>query len=215
MAVLISGRGATLLNLLQLSQAGDLQADIVGVVSSNPNAAGLEHAAAFRVPAVAIAKQGETDSEFSPRVFEQCRAWGAELVVMGGFVKRLPIAADFENRVMNVHPSLIPAFCGQGYYGNRVHQAVLDYGCRITGCTVHFVDDEYDHGPVILQRTVEVRDDDTAESLAQRVQQQERIALPEAINLAAAGRLSVHGRRVRIAPKDPPEAPDSEPRSSR
>jgi folate-dependent phosphoribosylglycinamide formyltransferase PurN len=115
---------------------------------------------------------------------------------MAGFLKHVPIPPDFENRVTNIHPALIPAFCGHGFYGRRVHEAVLQYGAKISGCTVHFVDNDYDHGPIILQRTVPVRGDDTPESLAARVFEQECIAYPEAINLIAAGRLRVEGRLV-------------------
>ncbi|MBC7351484.1 MAG: phosphoribosylglycinamide formyltransferase, partial [Thermogutta sp.] len=106
----------------------------------------------------------------------------------------------FENRVVNIHPALIPAFCGQGFYGLRVHQAVLDYGAKITGCTVHFADNLYDHGPIILQRVVPVLDDDTPETLAARVFAEECKAYPEAITLIAEGRVQVEGRKVRILP---------------
>lgn len=118
---------------------------------------------------------------------------------MGGFLKHVLIPADFENRVINIHPALIPAFCGRGMYGRHVHQAVLDYGAKISGCTVHFVDDQYDHGPIILQRTVPVLEDDTGEDLAHRVFDAECEALPEALTLIAAGRVHVEGRKVRFA----------------
>ena len=110
----------------------------------------------------------------------------------------MPIPPDFANRVINIHPALIPSFCGQGYYGHHVHEAVLDYGVKVSGCTVHFVDNEYDHGPVILQRTVPVLEDDTPEVLAARVFEQETEALPDALQLMAEGRLVVEGRRVRV-----------------
>ena len=114
------------------------------------------------------------------------------------FSSELRFPADFTNRVVNIHPGLIPAFCGQGFYGHRVHQAVLDYGAKISGCTVHFADNDYDHGPVILQRAVPVLDDDTAKTLAARVFQAECAAYPEAIQLIADGRVRVEGRKVRI-----------------
>ena len=117
---------------------------------------------------------------------------------MAGFLKFAPVPADFANRVVNIHPALIPAFCGLGYYGLRVHQAVLDYGAKISGCTVHFVDNQYDHGPIILQRVVPVEEEDTPETLAARVFAAECEALPEAIRLFAAGRVAVDGRRVRV-----------------
>ncbi len=125
---------------------------------------------------------------------------------MAGFLKRVTIPDDFTNRVVNIHPGLIPAFCGQGFYGQRVHQAVLDYGAKISGCTVHFADNDYDHGPVILQRAVPVLDDDTAKTLAARVFQAECAAYPEAIQLIADGRVRVEGRKVRITAAPPATA---------
>jgi phosphoribosylglycinamide formyltransferase-1 len=117
---------------------------------------------------------------------------------MGGFLTHVLIPADFENRVLNIHPALIPAFCGKGFYGSHVHEAVLEYGAKISGCTVHFVDNEYDHGPIILQKVVPVLDDDTPESLATRVFQAECEAYPEALRQLAKGHLKVAGRRVKI-----------------
>jgi phosphoribosylglycinamide formyltransferase-1 len=196
-AVLISGNGTTLKNLLEVFRSGQLDIDIRLVVSSNPDAKGLEIAREATL-ATCIVERGRCDSDdaFSRPIFDACRSHGAELVVMGGFLKRLPIPADFVNRVMNIHPALIPAFCGKGFYGLHVHQAVVEYGAKVSGCTVHFVDDQYDHGPIILQRTLEVRDSETAESLQKRVFELECQAYPEAVRLFAAGRLSVSGRRV-------------------
>ena len=118
---------------------------------------------------------------------------------MGGWLKLVVIPDDFQNRVMNIHPALIPAFCGKGFYGHRVHEAVLEYGAKISGCTVHFVDNQYDHGPIILQRTVDVLTDDTPDTLAARVFAAECEAYPEALRLFAAGRLRVEDRRVRVS----------------
>ena len=120
---------------------------------------------------------------------------------MGGFLKRVTIPEDFTNRVVNIHPALVPAFCGDGFYGHRVHEAVLEYGAKLSGCTVHFADNQYDHGPVIVQRAVPVLDDDTPETLAARVFEAECEAYPEALRLIAAGRVTVEGRRVRIKPE--------------
>jgi phosphoribosylglycinamide formyltransferase-1 len=117
---------------------------------------------------------------------------------MGGFLKRLDIPADYANRVVNIHPGLIPAFCGQGFYGHRVHEAVLEYGAKLSGCTVHFADNQYDHGPVILQKAVPVTSDDTPDTLAARVFEAECEAYPEAIQLIAEGRVVLEGRRVRV-----------------
>ena len=196
-AVLISGGGTTLRNLLDKIREGTLEVDIRLVVSSSPTARGLEFARAAEIPtAIVQRKDCPTGEAFSQAVFGPCREAGVELVVMGGFLKHVPIPPDFEHRVVNIHPALIPAFCGQGFYGSRVHSAVLEYGAKVSGCTVHFADNQYDHGPIILQRTVEVRDDDTPETLAHRVFEQECEAYPEAIRRFASGRLRIVGRRV-------------------
>jgi phosphoribosylglycinamide formyltransferase-1 len=121
---------------------------------------------------------------------------------MGGWLKLVLIPADFQYRVMNIHPALIPAFCGKGFYGHRVHEAVLEYGAKVSGCTVHFVDNQYDHGPIVLQRVVEVLDDDTPDTLAARVFEAECGAYPEALRLFASGRLHLQGRRVLLTPPD-------------
>lgn len=203
-AVLISGGGTTLKNLLVEIDEGRLPVDIRLVLSSNSRAGGLQYAEAAGIDTLVAPKSKATsDEEYRDSVFGACRERGVRLVVMAGFLKHVLIPADFENRVMNIHPGLIPSFCGRGYYGLRVHESVLQYGAKISGCTVHFVDDEYDHGPIILQRVVEVREDDTPESLASRVFTAECEAYPEAIRLFAAGRVRVEGRVVRISPELP------------
>jgi phosphoribosylglycinamide formyltransferase-1 len=196
-AVLISGSGTTLENLVRRTAAGELAVDVRLVISSSPQAPGLRHATAAGIQTLVVRREDHPQAAtFSQAIFQPCRDVGARLVVMGGFIKLVPIPPDFENRVMNIHPGLIPAFCGRGYYGLRVHQAVLEYGAKLSGCTVHFVDDQYDHGPIILQRAVEVRDDDTPETLQRRVFQVECEAYPEAIRRYAEGRLRVIDRRV-------------------
>ena len=200
LAVLISGGGTTLKNLLDQSRAGKLDIDVRVVVSSSPDAKGLDFAREATIPTCVVERQRcDSDDTFSRPVFDACRSHGAELVVMGGFLKFLPIPADFANKVVNIHPSLIPAFCGQGFYGLRVHSAVCEAGVKVSGCTVHFVDNEYDHGPIILQRTVEVRDNDSPEALQKRVFEAECQAYPDAIRLFAEGRLRVSGRRVHVS----------------
>lgn len=194
---MISGGGTTLKNLLELQQAGDLSAEIVNVVSSNEKAKGNHFATENGIPLQIHSRRDfESDRSYSAALFGECRAAGCDLVVLGGFLKRLVIAEDFRNRVINIHPSLIPAFCGHGLYGMRVHQAVIEYGCKVSGCTVHFVDDEYDHGPVIAQQSVEVLDDDSAETLQQRVFAAECQLYPEVINLLANGKFEIKNRLV-------------------
>jgi phosphoribosylglycinamide formyltransferase 1 len=207
MVVLISGGGTTLKNLIEKIAAGCLRVEIALVVSSGATARGLQIAADAGIPtAVVQSKQFLSQNDFSACVFDHCRNAGADLVVMAGFLKRVTVPEDFINRVVNIHPGLIPAFCGEGFYGHRVHQAVLDYGAKLSGCTVHFADNQYDHGPVILQRAVPVLDDDTAETLAARVFEAECAAYPEAIQLIADGGVRVEGRKVRVLPTASPGA---------
>jgi phosphoribosylglycinamide formyltransferase-1 len=198
-AALISGGGTTLKNLIEKIQAGCLHVQIALVISSSPTARGLKFAHESGIPTVIVPYQGlATQEEFSRAILDHCRAAMVDLVVMAGFLKRVTIAEDFANRVTNIHPGLIPAFCGPGFYGHHVHQAVIDYGAKLSGCTVHFADNQYDHGPVIVQRAVPVLDDDTADTLAARVFEAECEAYPEAIQLIAQRRVRVEGRKVRI-----------------
>lgn len=197
--VLLSGAGRSLKNLIERSGAGRLDVEIRRVIASNSKAGGLEIARAAGIPTEVIRRnQFASDEAFGDAMFAAIRAAGARLVVLAGFMKFLPIPPDFENRVVNIHPALIPAFCGRGLYGHFVHEAVLDYGAKVSGCTVHFVDNQYDHGPILLQRVVPVEQDDTPETLAARVFAAETEALPEAIQLIAEGRVRVENRRVRV-----------------
>ncbi len=202
-AVLISGGGTTLNNLLRYIDAGRLDVTVALVIASSPAAGGLQYAVDARIPAEVIRGEDfESQDEFSAALFERCREANIDVVAMGGFLKRLTIPDDFTNRVTNIHPALIPAFCGEGMYGHRVHEAVIEYGARLSGCTVHFADNQYDHGPIILQRAVPVHDDDTPDALAQRVFHAECTAYPEALQLIAKGRVRVEGRRVVISRPD-------------
>jgi folate-dependent phosphoribosylglycinamide formyltransferase PurN len=139
-------------------------------------------------------------AEFSNSIFTLCREARVDLVLLAGFLALIEVPEDFRFRVMNIHPALIPAFCGRGFYGHKVHEAVLERGAKVTGCTVHFADNHYDHGPIILQKCVPVADDDTPDRLAIRVFAAECEAYPEAVRLFAEGRLAVEGRRVRTSP---------------
>jgi formyltetrahydrofolate-dependent phosphoribosylglycinamide formyltransferase len=202
LAVLLSASGTTLQNLIDRSADGRLPARIVMVVSNHLDAFGLVRAERAGIPtAVVSRKECASREEFSGRIFDHCRAAGAELVCMAGFLQLLSIPDDFRHQVLNIHPALIPAFSGKGFYGHHVHEAALAMGVKVSGCTVHFADNEYDHGPIVLQRVVPVLDDDTPDTLAARVFAQEREAYPEAIRLFAEGRLVVEGRRVRVRPE--------------
>ncbi|GBD35894.1 Phosphoribosylglycinamide formyltransferase [bacterium HR36] len=201
LVVLISGTGTTLQNLVERIRQRKLPAEIRLVISSKPEVLGVEKARRAGLAVEIIERRAAASVEaFSQAIFDRCREVEADLVCMAGFLHLVRIPNDFQNRVMNIHPALLPAFGGKGYYGLRVHQAVLEYGCKVSGCTVHFADNEYDHGPIIVQRVVPVLDDDTPESLAARVFAEECEAYPEAIRLFAEGRIRVEGRRVRILP---------------
>lgn len=199
LAVLLSGGGTTLQNILDHISDGKLEAEVACVISSRADAYGLKRARKAGIPALTVSRKDCASSEdFNRRIWDAVREHSADLTVLAGFMSKLDVPGDYVNRVMNVHPALIPAFCGQGMYGHHVHEAVLSYGVKVTGATVHFVDREYDHGPVILQIPVQVQDDDTPDSLAERVQAAERRVYPAAIQYFAEGRIEVKGRHVRI-----------------
>ncbi|MEW6358275.1 MAG: phosphoribosylglycinamide formyltransferase [Planctomycetota bacterium] len=200
LAVLLSGSGRTLQNIIDRIEAGTLDASVSIVISSRADAYGLERAKKHNIPTVVVPSKnfkGCTES-FSKTIFAHVDRRRADLVILAGFMCLLTIPREYLGRVMNIHPALIPAFCGKGLYGHHVHEAVLDYGAKVSGCTVHFVDNIYDHGPVIVQKTAPILDDDTPDSLAARVFEKECEAYPEAIQLFAEGRLKIEGRRVRI-----------------
>lgn len=202
LAVLISGAGTTLKNLLDRIDSGRLDARIDLIISSSPTAGGLKFASDAGIESHVVQRRDyESVADYGRGIFDHCRRVDPHAVAMGGFLKLVEIPEDFAGRVLNIHPALIPSFCGQGLYGLRVHQAVLDAGCKVSGCTVHFVDNQYDHGPIILQRAVAVEEDDTAETLAARVFQAECEAYPEALTLFAQRRLGIEGGRVRVLPE--------------
>lgn len=185
-AVLISGGGTTLNNIFKCIARGELDVDVGLVISSSAKSKGISYANQNHVPVKVVPKRKElTDQEYSAAVFQPIRQAEVDLVVMGGFLKHVLIPDDFENRVINIHPSLIPDFCGEGFYGINVHQAVIQKGCKVSGCTVHFVDNQYDHGPIISQVRVPVEVGDTAETLQKRVFLQECEVYPQVIQQLA------------------------------
>lgn len=194
LAICISGAGSTLGNLLDRIESGSLSLfEIVLVIADRPDIKGLAIAEAHGIPTLVVARK---DLHMSKTIFQAIREAKVDLVVLGGFLSLLFVPDDYEARVINIHPSLIPAFCGRGYYGRAVHQAALETGVKVTGCTVHFADRSYDTGPIILQKVVPVLDDDTVDSLSARVFAAECEALPEAIRLVAENRLQIRGRRT-------------------
>ncbi len=204
LAVLLSGGGTTLENLLRWRDQGRLLADIELVISSRPGVRGLRIAADAGIRTAVV---NARDFNLSAREGEEIRDWEGmsreidklilpgkfDLVCMAGFLSRYLMPKELEGRVVNIHPALIPMFCGQGMYGHRVHEAVVAAGVRVTGCTVHFADNNYDNGPVILQRCCPVYSADTPEEVAARVFVEECWAYPTAINLIAEGRVHYNG----------------------
>lgn len=198
-AVLLSGSGTSLENLCARIDAGDLDAEVCVVIASKAKAGGLERARRRGIPAFAVPRREHPDvGAFNNALHAVLERHPPDLVALLGFLSPFETRGRYDGRTLNVHPALIPAFCGQGMYGRRVHEAVLEAGVKLTGATVHFVDAEYDHGPIILQEAVAVRDDDTADSLAERVQAAERRIVLEAIRLFAESKLTIEGQRVRI-----------------
>jgi formyltetrahydrofolate-dependent phosphoribosylglycinamide formyltransferase len=197
-AVLLSGGGTSLENLFERIDAGELPARIAVVVASRADAGGLARARRRGVPALAVPRKELRDVRaFNDAIHAELARHEVDLVALLGFLSPFE-TRGFAGRTINVHPALVPAFSGHGFYGHRVHEAVLARGCKVSGATVHFCDDEYDHGPIILQEAVPVLEGDTPDTLAARVQAAERRLVPEAIRLFAEGRLRVEGRRVRI-----------------
>jgi phosphoribosylglycinamide formyltransferase-1 len=200
LAVLISGSGRTLKNFIDLAAEGRLPIDIRLVVSSSAKAGGLAHARAAGIPALTLARRRfDTDTHYGDAIFAACREAGVDLVAMAGFMRLAPVPDDFAGRVVNIHPALIPAFCGVGMYGHHVHEAVLKAGVKVTGVSVHFVDNEYDAGPIIWQQPVPVFDDDTPDTLGARVFETEKEAYPHVLRLLAAGRVRLENGRVTIS----------------
>ncbi len=199
LGILISGGGRTMLNIQDAIQRGELNAEIALVISSLSAVAGVGRARNAGLPLKIVRKKDCADLDaFSQQIVEELDAAQVDLVVQGGWLCLWKIPPQYENRVMNIHPALLPCFGGQGMWGHHVHEAVLAAGCKVSGCTVHFCTNEYDKGPIIVQRTCPVQDDDTPDTLADRVFEQECLAYPEAIQLFAEGRLQVEGNRVRI-----------------
>ena len=202
-AVLVSGGGTNLQAIIDAVREGKItDAEICLVLSNNKNAYALERAKAAGIPARAISpKDYETRQQFNDALLSAVQESGAQLVVLAGFLCVIPpeMVEAYPNRIINIHPSLIPSFCGTGYYGLKVHEAALERGVRVSGATVHFVDAGTDTGPIILQKAVEVRSTDTPKELQLRIMEQaEWKILPQAIQLIAHDRVKVDGRTVTI-----------------
>lgn len=205
--VLVSGGGTNLQAILDKMESGVLKnCRITTVVSSRPGVYALERAKNYGIPAACIARRNYASvEEYDQALIGHFEAHEVELVVMAGFLSILgeEFVKKFTNRIINVHPALIPSFCGKGFYGMIPHQKALEYGVKVTGATVHFVELECDAGPIILQKPVLVHEDDTPETLQKRVMEEgEWELLPLAIQLFAEGRLQIEGRKVAIKDKN-------------
>lgn len=193
-AVLVSGSGTNLQALIDARDAGDIpEGEIVCVIASKPGIQALERASRHNIPtATVVRKEYRSTEAYDEALLEQLNRFHIDLVVLAGFLSILgpKVLSTYENRILNVHPSLIPSFCGSGYYGIRVHRAALDYGVKITGATVHFVNHIVDGGKIVLQKAVEVYDEDTPESLQRRVMEEaEWELLPKAVAMFCRGDL--------------------------
>lgn len=201
-AVLLSGSGRTLENFLACRARGELDLDIPIVVSSRPGVRGLDIARQAGIDTAVLSRSGpDSPSILSAKVYQTIEPYGVDLVLLAGWLRYLTVLPGWEGRILNIHPSLLPLFGGRGLYGDRVHEAVLASGMKVSGCTVHLVNHDYDAGPIIVQRCVPVLEDDTPSDLAARVFTEECRAYPEAIRLILAGRVRVEGKVARILPE--------------
>lgn len=195
------GRGSNLMAIHEAARKGRLSAPVAVVIGARESAPALERARAEGLRTAVVNPKAMTEEEYGGALLSLLREAEVGAIALAGYLRRLPspVVAAFRHRIVNIHPALLPAFGGQGMYGEHVHRAVLEYGAKVSGCTVHFVDEAYDTGPVILQRVVPVEEGDTPETLAARILPVEHAALVEALQLLAEGRLTVDGRIVRIA----------------
>lgn len=199
LVVLVSGGGTNFQAILDACADGRIGARVVGVVASKPGVYALERALSAGVPSVVISpKDFDNQQAHDEAVIKAVESFGAQTVVLAGYMSILGAALVSRFPIINIHPALIPSFCGKGYYGRRVHAAVLEYGAKVSGATVHFVDEGTDTGPIIMQKCVDVLDGDTPETLAARVLEVEHEILVKSVALLCAGRLEIDGRRVRI-----------------
>lgn len=197
--VLISGNGTNLQALIDHIDSGEINGRICVVISDRDDAYGLVRAKKRGIDAVFINKKDfSNDLAFNKKILEELKERDIQLLVLAGYLRILSheIIKEYRNRIINIHPSLIPSFCGKGYYGEKIHRAVLEYGVKITGATVHFVDEGADTGPIIFQKSVEVHNSDTVESLQKKVLKVEHALLIEAVKMFCQGRLKVIDRKV-------------------
>lgn len=201
LGVLASGRGTDFQSLIDAQKQRFFDAEIVVLISNNPDAYAIERAKQNGIPAYVIPHKGKKREEHEREITAVLEKHGVELVVLAGYTRTLTkfFVERWRNKIINIHPALLPMFGGKGYYGMKVHEAVLASGMKVSGCTVHFVTEEIDRGPIILQKCVEVKEDDTPETLAARVLEKEHEILPLAVKLIAEGRVKIiDGKKVKI-----------------
>ncbi len=198
LGVLLSGGGRTLSNIIDRIKKGRLSAEVRVVVSSREDARGVVIAKKEGIDVFVVSPQQHKGDAFSEKITSILSKYEIDLVIMAGFLHLFKIPEKYQGKVFNIHPALIPSFCGKGYYGHYVHEAVLKSGVKVSGCTVHFADNIYDHGPIILQKVVPVMNDDTPQALAERVFAAECEAYPEAIQLFAEGKLKIVGGKTLV-----------------
>jgi phosphoribosylglycinamide formyltransferase 1 len=198
-AVFASGGGSNFQSLIDRKKSGELTVDLSLLIVNNSGAGAVKRAEDNGIPVVHCAPSHfESETQYARELEANLDKYRIEYILLAGYMKKLPsvIVTRFRNRILNIHPGLLPAFGGKGMYGKRVHQAVLDFGAKISGITIHFVDEEYDHGPVIFQDVIPVKDDDNADSLASRVLQLEHASYWRVADAVCNGRMKVEGRRV-------------------
>jgi len=203
LAVLASGGGTDLQSIIDASEKNGIDAKVVVVISDRENAFALERAKKHGIDAYFVSPKNKTREEHEKEVSEIIDKYNVDLIVLAGYLRMLTpyFISKYRNKIINIHPALLPFFGGKGMYGEKVHKAVLDSGMKITGCSVHFVDESIDGGSIIIQRAVDVKDDDTVETLASRVLEEEHKILPEAVQLFAEKRLKIDGKKVKVLPK--------------
>lgn len=199
--VLISGSGTNLQSIIDNIENGNINGKIAVVISNKKDAYGLERARQKNIDAVYVnQKNYENFEEFNNAIIKELEKHSVQLIVLAGYLKILSskFIENYKNRIINIHPSLIPSFCGKGYYGLKVHQAAVDYGVKVSGATVHFVDEGADTGPIIIQEVAEVKFDDDAQTLQQKILKIEHKILPLAVKYYCEGKIEINGRKVKI-----------------
>ena len=200
-AVLISGGGTNLQSIIDNIKSKNIDGEIAVIISNKENAYGLERGRKENIPSIFIdRKKFKSEEDYNIQILEELRQRNIELVVLAGYLKVLSteFVKTYKNKIINIHPSLIPSFCGDGYYGKKVHRAVLDYGAKISGATVHFVDEGTDTGPIIMQKSVEIANNETVETLQKKILEIENNILAEVVKLYCENRIVLDGRKVTI-----------------